>query len=1216
MHDNFIDKRRRNLNLRDVHIDDVLPEHFASSYPKFIALLERYYEFQNQNDPAELLNHLFTSRDITETDITLLNFIEDELLLGGSYFQGSGDKRAAANFSSTLFRAKGSKYSIEWFFRSFFNLDPEVIYTKENVFLIAGDDKPNSFTSRIGPSSLRFLTNDKLYQTFALLVRAGIPVNQWRDLFKLFVHPAGMYLGGEVLLEASADLNLAENQEDAAIIERTSPALTITPDYQPVSEGLQITYTVNGTNVFGGEYQWYVSFTGAGDNAEAADFTAVPPQSGSEQDLPITVTGTDNFGTVSGGNTFSLTIANDFFDVAENDETYTVHLLDWCDEPVRLERANYETTIKDVTYTIDRSDLDEDDAATTFTVSGVGGGGAIPDGDIEWYVDHITTADGDFNPAPPSAGSPQTITVSGGSATFTLTGLKDYATEGAETFRIHLLGPSTYGDPVQLLDYLVDDGKVITLNDTSVYPQYTIAGSDVTEGDDITMEVTIAGGTEVNPSGDTVSWEIVAPDSRITTSSGTVSVSSSPQTFTISTTSVSGYYEGTNVAVGQLRLSNNDTPPVIDIDTLLMSDAAPSNGAITGPTTIAEDGSSNSWSFTIQNGVPGSNYYWFVDGVQDADFTSTPPRTGSRTSLTVDSTANSITAGGNTMIMTSTMDLAAALDGTTENESFTIRVYDAASGGNEVANYAVSISDNNITYGAVDPASQTVVEGNDISFTITATLVGGASYENFNWTITDDGTGRYATSGTITAAAFTSGGGSVTVDVTTTNDADIQGPQSLTIDGTGATYGNSPSATGAVTFNDAAAVYELDVDNTSLAEDSGGTFTFDMGATSANIPDGTYNFWLIAPSTGTSAVFTGGSRDLSFNGGDAPTSSSRLAVTITNNQISNVTGLGAVTSIPITVVDDLISTGNLEFRGVIGTTGGSALDTTADLTITDNDTITYDIELYDNALRTVPEATTFVEGDTIYGRVAVSASGASETVTVRFQANSDPRLITASAPSNNITTFTNSGAGDYDFTFVIPTNGLYQGPTAVTVEATSTEASDTQAITINDETAALTGLSGPTSIGDGETVNVALSDIDVDNNTSGLGNQAQINLSFNSGGTITVNYLGTTGSGTSSDNGTLPQTWLLSGSASDYQVQFEVDPANVNTLTTTGDPIRPSAAINQWLDASSTRTWICFDDDNATVPNPTTGTLKIREAVTPFRELATCTVSLDNVFSP
>ena len=45
-HDNFIDKKRRRINLRDVHIENVLPEHFGSSYPKFINLLERYYEWQ------------------------------------------------------------------------------------------------------------------------------------------------------------------------------------------------------------------------------------------------------------------------------------------------------------------------------------------------------------------------------------------------------------------------------------------------------------------------------------------------------------------------------------------------------------------------------------------------------------------------------------------------------------------------------------------------------------------------------------------------------------------------------------------------------------------------------------------------------------------------------------------------------------------------------------------------------------------------------------------------------------------------------------------------------------------------------------------------------------------------------------------------------------------------------------------------------------------
>jgi hypothetical protein len=109
-HERFVNKRRRSLNLREPAIGNILPEHFADLYPKFITMLKKYYEFQDQNDSTELLNHLFATRDINETDITLLTYIEDELLLGESYFQKFGSNetelRAAANFSNTLFISK------------------------------------------------------------------------------------------------------------------------------------------------------------------------------------------------------------------------------------------------------------------------------------------------------------------------------------------------------------------------------------------------------------------------------------------------------------------------------------------------------------------------------------------------------------------------------------------------------------------------------------------------------------------------------------------------------------------------------------------------------------------------------------------------------------------------------------------------------------------------------------------------------------------------------------------------------------------------------------------------------------------------------------------------------------------------------------------------------------------------------------------------------
>ena len=77
MHNGFVDKRRRHLNLRQMQVDNVLPEHFGEYYPKFLTLLDKYYDWQGEHQSTELLSHLFATRDINETDLTLLSFIED-----------------------------------------------------------------------------------------------------------------------------------------------------------------------------------------------------------------------------------------------------------------------------------------------------------------------------------------------------------------------------------------------------------------------------------------------------------------------------------------------------------------------------------------------------------------------------------------------------------------------------------------------------------------------------------------------------------------------------------------------------------------------------------------------------------------------------------------------------------------------------------------------------------------------------------------------------------------------------------------------------------------------------------------------------------------------------------------------------------------------------------------------------------------------------------
>jgi len=207
----LIDLGRRNLNTQTYAVEDVIPDWIVEDYPNLVNFLNEYYDFeQSDESPSHIIKELFFSRDIAQTDLKLLSFIEDELLLGQAYFEGFADKREAAKYSNTLYRSKGTKFTIQQFFRTFFQIDPDVIYGKEQVFFV-GEDK-------IGAESQRYITNDKLYQMFAILIKTELSTEVWREVYKLFAHPAGMYLAGEVQIVTAVDLDI-ETQPDPGVFD-------------------------------------------------------------------------------------------------------------------------------------------------------------------------------------------------------------------------------------------------------------------------------------------------------------------------------------------------------------------------------------------------------------------------------------------------------------------------------------------------------------------------------------------------------------------------------------------------------------------------------------------------------------------------------------------------------------------------------------------------------------------------------------------------------------------------------------------------------------------------------------------------------------------------------------------------------------------------------------------------------------------------------------
>jgi len=686
-HTPFSDKGRRHLNLRQNQIEGVLPDHFKEYYPKFLGLLNQYYEWQDQYASTELLSHLFSTRDISETDISLLSYIEDELLLGDTYFEGFGqtesEKRAAANFSSTLFRAKGSKFAIEWFFRSFYGFDAEVIYPKENIF------KTSESGSLIGPDSLRYLTNDELYQTFAILIKVGVPISKWRDIFKKFAHPAGMYLGGEVLLTSDAISAILIDDQDIKQRPTTSYALTADVDVSSggsvLFEGQTATFTLTGSDVVDGidAVNWHIEHV----TTDNDDFPSTPPLVDSKEPLNIN----------SSTGTFQVTTWITDATV-EADESYLVKITDQEGRALTELSVTVKNRVPAYTLTPSTSTLNEGDTAT-FTIAGTN----VPysgSTTLQWYVSHTSTADADFVPNPPPlSASKQSVTISDSQGTFDVRLSIDGASEGSESFDVILV------DAV---------GTVLatqTITTVDVVSAYSVTVADIVEGSQVEISIAV-NASEV---GDSFTYVITGGDTRLSQTTDTFTITSSPFVRIFDTTS-SGAFEGSTTST--VTVTNNNTTVQVS-DTFAITDATPTFEIVASP---ASAGEGDTVAFTLNGtNVPTQVYYWNLThgSTVDADFSSPAGVLDGSTRIA----SGSIGAGG------SLGSLVFATDSEVGDETFTFNLYtDNTVPGTVVASLPFVIEGTGTTNVITLDKSTMTEDGDSIVNTFTTSLGDGDYY--------------------------------------------------------------------------------------------------------------------------------------------------------------------------------------------------------------------------------------------------------------------------------------------------------------------------------------------------------------------------------------------------------------------------------------------------------------------------------------------------------
>lgn len=192
---------RRDLNFQTPKVVEVLPDYFKEDYPKLIELLNAYNDFLDSDGGFnDNLRQLLRARDIDGISLKFLDFLIKETGRGISIDKFQDPRAIARNFP-TFFKLKGSLFSAKSFFRALYGEEVEITYPKDQVFIVG--------ESLLGAESLRYIQDGALYQTLSVLIKTSQPISQWRDLYKQYVHPAGFYLGGEVIAEGIVSLNLS-----------------------------------------------------------------------------------------------------------------------------------------------------------------------------------------------------------------------------------------------------------------------------------------------------------------------------------------------------------------------------------------------------------------------------------------------------------------------------------------------------------------------------------------------------------------------------------------------------------------------------------------------------------------------------------------------------------------------------------------------------------------------------------------------------------------------------------------------------------------------------------------------------------------------------------------------------------------------------------------------------------------------------------------------
>jgi len=186
----------------------IVPEHIQLEKPELMRFMEAYYDFlQLPDQPGAFLKSLPSHRNLDTVGSEFLEMLQRELAVPIPENVAADKSKLYKNITD-IYLSNGAEPSFKALFRLIFNDDIELFFPRVDI-LKPSDAKWDPTNGRWknddGKLSVKkFIQDSRYYQSFSYVIKTGQTIDNWKDVVKKLLHPAGFAFFGEVTIFSEA----------------------------------------------------------------------------------------------------------------------------------------------------------------------------------------------------------------------------------------------------------------------------------------------------------------------------------------------------------------------------------------------------------------------------------------------------------------------------------------------------------------------------------------------------------------------------------------------------------------------------------------------------------------------------------------------------------------------------------------------------------------------------------------------------------------------------------------------------------------------------------------------------------------------------------------------------------------------------------------------------------------------------------------------------